>query len=174
MFRTVLGIYGFILGALAGSAIAGTNDYWLMVLSGALGGLLGALILILAYFVGVALIGAALGALAANLIWAQLGTEPHPLLIVLFSVIGALLALALQRYVIIVSTSFGGAWTTIIGVMTALGYRRGLTAPETRDLWLGYPPALFSLEQRGLVIAWLVLGLLGLIFQVAVSARGRK
>ncbi len=70
VFRIVLGIYGFILGALVASAAMGTDHTLWMVLAAIAGGLIGALILIAAYFVGVALIGAGIGALVANVLWA--------------------------------------------------------------------------------------------------------
>src|SRR5512134_726678 len=71
VFRIVLGIYGFILGALLASSFPGVDQTWLMVIAALVGGLVGALILIAAYFVGVALIGAGIGALLANAIWAS-------------------------------------------------------------------------------------------------------
>ena len=76
VFRVVLGIYGFIIGALFASGLAGPeNTYW-MIAAALAGGVVGALILIAAYFVGVALLGAGIGALTASLIWAALGKEP--------------------------------------------------------------------------------------------------
>src|SRR4249919_3494863 len=76
VFRIVLGIYGFIIGALLASSFMGTDQALYMVIAAIVGGLAGATILILAYFVGVALIGAGVGALAANVIGAALGREP--------------------------------------------------------------------------------------------------
>ncbi|MGH9173313.1 MAG: DUF4203 domain-containing protein, partial [Vicinamibacterales bacterium] len=100
LFKFVLGIFGFILGALAASSIWGSSDTTYMVIAAIVGGLVGGLLLLAAYFVGVALLGAGLGALAANLIWTQIEGDPHPFVVVLFSVAGALLATWLQRYVI--------------------------------------------------------------------------
>ena len=45
----------------------------MLVIAALVGGLVGALILILAYFVGVALVGAALGALVVTMIWGRVG-----------------------------------------------------------------------------------------------------
>src|SRR5918992_907789 len=104
VFRIVLGIYGFILGALLGSSLPGVEQTWAMVIAALVGGAIGALILIAAYFVGVALIGAGIGAFAANVIWASLEREPHIAAVILLAVVGALGALALQRYVIIIAT----------------------------------------------------------------------
>lgn len=170
LFRIVLAIYGFILGALVASSAMGMADTGYMLVAAILGGLVGALILLAAYFVGVALVGAGLGALAANLIWAQLGGEPHPVAVILFAVAGALGALALQRYVIIVGTAFGGAWTTLIGALAFMGERSAAQAAAQGDVWLAYPlnPAP---GQQWVVIAWLALGVIGTIVQLTVTGR---
>jgi len=173
-FRVVLGIYGFIIGAMIATTISGGDDATRMVLAAGLGGLIGAVILVLAYFVGVALVGAGLGALSANLIWAQLGSEPNPLVIVLFSVVGALGALALQRYVIILATALGGAWATILGVLAFLGRASNLAAAARSNVWLAYPTNPLPGQEQSLFLAWIVLGLLGVIVQIAVTARGKK
>src|SRR5215813_8432131 len=76
VFRVVLGIYGFILGALFASGAMGTEHTIWMIGAALAGGLAGALILIAAYFVGVALLGAGIGALAAGVLWASFGSEP--------------------------------------------------------------------------------------------------
>ena len=70
-------------------------------------------IMFFGYFVGVALVGAGIGALAVHLIWSRLGTDPHAFAVILAAVAGAAAAMALQRYVIIVATAFAGAWTML-------------------------------------------------------------
>src|SRR5918994_7623217 len=114
MFRLVLAIFGFILGALAASSVFGASDTTWMLIAAAVGGLVGAGILIAAYFVGVALVGAGLGAFAAHLFFATGGREPHFLAVGFLSIAGAAAAMYLQRYFIIVGTGFGGAWTMIV------------------------------------------------------------
>ena len=47
------------------------------------GGLAGAVIMVAASFIGVALVGAGLGAAAVTLIWTQVTGDPHPYLVVL-------------------------------------------------------------------------------------------
>ena len=139
VFRIVLGIYGFILGALIASSFMGTDQTLWMIVAAIVGGIAGAAILILAYFVGVALIGAGVGALAANAIWAALGREPRHLVVIVLAITGALCALALQRYVIIVSTAFGGAWTTIVGGLALAGDRRGGAGGGAKRRLAGVP-----------------------------------
>jgi hypothetical protein len=173
VFRVVLGIYGFIIGALFASGLAGPeNTYW-MIGAALLGGVVGALILIAAYFVGVALLGAGLGALAASLIWAALGREPGALVVILFAIAGALGALALQRYVIIGATGFGGAWTIIVGALALSGTKMTVDAAARSNVWLAYPtnPAPGN---YWILLVWLALGVTGVIVQLSITAKGRK
>lgn len=173
VFRVVLAIYGFILGALLASSAVGTDHTAWMVGAAIIGGLIGASILIAAYFVGVALIGAGIGALVANFIWAAFGREPHVFIVILLAVSGALGALSVQRYVIIVATAFGGAWTAIVGALALAGDRVAAHAAARNDVWLAYP---FSPApgQRWVVLAWIVFGFIGLVVQLGITAKGRK
>lgn len=172
VFRVVLGIYGFILGALLASSFMGYDQTLGMVVAAVVGGLIGAALLIVTYFVGVALIGAGVGAAVANAIWASLGREPGLLAVVLLAVAGALGALALQRYVIIVSTAFGGAWTALVGALALAGDRGAARAAERNDVWLVYPtnPAP---GERWVMLVWLVAGTIGVLIQLGVTAKGR-
>lgn len=168
LFRIVLAIFGFILGALAASSIFGMSDTGPMIIAAAVGGLIGAGIMIAAYFVGVSLIGAGLGATAANLIFATGDRDPHFLVVVFLSIAGATAAMYLQRYFIIVGTGFGGAWTIIVGAMAALGDQTALAAAAAGDVWVAYPmnPAP---GQRWLPIAWLALGAIGTGVQLGIT-----
>ena len=173
VFRTVLGIYGFIIGALAVSSAMGTEHTAWMILGALGGGIAGALILIAAYFVGVALVGAGVGALTASLIWASLGREPGTIVVIAFAIAGALAALALQRYVIIGATAFGGAWTIIVGGLALQGKRMALDATAKNNAWLAYPtnPAPGN---YWILIGWIALGLAGILVQLKVSGSPRK
>jgi hypothetical protein len=168
LFRIVLAIFGFILGALAASSIFGMSDTGPMLIAAGVGGLIGAAILIAAYFLGVALIGAGLGAVAANLFFAAGDRDPHFLVVVFLAVTGAAAAMYLQRYFIIVGTGFGGAWTMIVGAMALIGDRTALAAAAAGNVWVAYPmnPAP---GQRWLPIAWLALGAIGTGVQLGIT-----
>ena len=172
IFRIVLGIYGFIGGALLASNIVGTEPTLWMIVSAAIGGLIGALILIAAYFIGVALIGAGLGAVLANLIWAATGGEPHIAIVIVLAIIGALAALALQRYVIIIATAFGGAQTVVVGAAALMG-NRAAADTAARAVYSVYPlnPMPATILDSA---AALLLGIAGLMVQLFVTAKGRK
>jgi hypothetical protein len=174
IFRTVLGIYGFIIGALAVSSAMGTEHTAWMIIGAIAGGIVGALILIAAYFIGVALLGAGVGALAASLIWASLGREPGAIVVIVFAVAGALAALVLQRYVIIGATAFGGAWTIIVGALALQGNRVALDATAKNNVWLAYPmnPAPGN---YWILLGWIALGIAGILVQLTLtSAKSRK
>ena len=169
----MLGLFGFVVGALLASSVMGTEQTMWMIGAALIGGLTGALILIAAYFVGVALIGAGFGAAAANLIWAGLGSEPHLVMVIVLSILGAVVALWLQRYVIIVATAFGGAWTTIVGVLAMMGDRVAENAAAKSDVWLVYPmnPAP---GQQWVIFVWLALGVAGVIGQLTFTADKKR
>lgn len=173
IFRVVLGIYGFILGALFASNVVGGEQSGAMMLAAAIGGgLVGALLLIAAYFVGVALIGAGLGAGAANLIWAAFNREPHIVVVLVLAVIGALAALRLQRYVIVVATAFGGAQTVVVGAAALIG-NRAATSAAARAIYTVYP--LNPMPDTMLdAIAAIVLGIAGIAVQLTVTAKDKK
>ncbi|PYR43268.1 MAG: hypothetical protein DMF93_03600, partial [Acidobacteria bacterium] len=61
LFKVVLGIYGFILGAMLASSMMAASNTLGMIVSAVVGGLAGALLLVFAYFIGIALVGAGLG-----------------------------------------------------------------------------------------------------------------
>ena len=144
VFRVVLGIYGFILGALLASSFMGAEQTLWMIVAALAGGLAGSVILILAYFVGVALIGAGVGALTANVAWAAFGREPGMWAVILLAIAGAL-----------------------------AGDRVANQAASKNDVWLAYPlnPAP---GQRWVLLVWFVMGLIGAFVQLAITATGGK
>ena len=177
VFRTVLGIYGFIFGAFVATSAMGTSDTAWLVGAAIIGGLVGALILIAAYFIGVALIGAGAAALAVNLIWGQVsGGDPPALAIIIAAIAGALASLSLQRYVIVIGTAFGGAWTLLVGGLALAGNRTAEAASSAAaagtarpDVWVLYPtnPAP---GEMWVPIAWIVLGAVGVLVQMRYTA----
>ncbi len=171
LFRIILGIYGFIGGALVASSMMGPSHTLAMVAAGIVGGIAGAVILVLAYFVGVALIGAGLGALATHLVWHQVvRAEPPAVAVIVLAAAGAIAAMWLQRYVIIVATAFGGAWTVIVGAAAAAGLRGGGAGGRA---WILYPITPEP-PRLSVVVVWVALGLAGTAFQIATTSKKRR
>ncbi|HEY7791556.1 MAG TPA: DUF4203 domain-containing protein [Vicinamibacterales bacterium] len=169
LFKIVLAIYGFIVGALIVSSMMGPASYAMQVGAALAGGVVGALVLVFGYFLGVALVGAGLGALIAHAIWASMGREPHAIIVILFALAGAFVAMVLQRYVIIIATAFGGAWTMIVAALAIMGG----ASVRAGGVWILYPldPAPGG---KWVPIAWIVLGTVGAIVQLATPSLRRR
>ncbi len=173
LFRFVLAIYGFILGAMLASSTMGVTNTAGMVVASLIGGVVGAVILVFAYFVGIALVGAGLGALIAHIGWSYVRSgEPAAAAVIVLAVLGAIGAMLLQRYVIIVATSFGGAWTMIVGGFAIFDDRAARLA-STGDAWILYPMSPAP-GQKWVPAAWVVLGLIGTAVQLGVTGRKRQ
>ena len=164
-FRLVLALYGFVLGALVATTLAGAGSTSSLVLWAIGGGLAGALILNLAYFFGVLLVGAAVGAMALTVLWPQTSGDPHVMVVIALAVAGALAAMWLQRYVVITGTALGGAWTLLVGALALSGDAAAQAAASASDVWVVYPldPAP---GRRWVPLAWLALAAAGVIVQV--------
>ena len=174
LFRIVLGIYGFIIGAMVASSIVGVNSPTGMLVAAGLGGLLGSVVMVFAWFVGVSLVGAGIGVLLAHLTWTQVASgEPPAMAIIAVAVAGAIGAMFIQKYVIVVGTAFAGAWTILLSASSWMaqaepGLTRGVSDTE---VWIFYPTT--ASGPRWMPIAWVGLGLLGAAMQLSMT-RGKK
>jgi hypothetical protein len=173
LFKFVLGIYGFILGALIGSSMMAPNNTWALVAGALGGGAIGALVLLAAYFFAVALVGAGVGALVANLVWKPFGGDPHWVAVVICAALGALAAMKFQRHVIIAGTSLAGAWTMLVGAAALILKSSSRAASSGGDVWMVYPntpPA----GATWIYVAWAALGLVGMYVQLHASGTKKK
>jgi hypothetical protein len=171
LFRLVLGLYGFYLGAMITTTSMGASSTWTLVLSAVVGGLVGALLMYAAYFLGVGLVGAGLAALVIDAGWQMLrGTDPPTVVLVLGCVLGALAALSVVRWVIIFGTAIAGAWTLIIGALALFGSQAATRAVTADDIWVLYP--LNPIPDKAWVTGlWFVLSLAGILVQAATTGR---
>jgi hypothetical protein len=175
LFKIVLGIYGFVLGAMLASSAMGITNTTGMIVASLVGGVCGALLLMFAYFVGIALVGAGLGALIAHVAWSSIGKggDPPAVAVVVLSIAGSIGAMFLQRYVIIAATAFGGAWTVIVGGLAVAGDRGAARAASAGNVWILYPTSPAP-GQRWVPVAWIVLGLIGTVVQLGMTRGKRK
>ena len=172
LFRWLLGIYGFVGGAYLTSLLIDALEPWVAAAAIVGGGLAGAAFLLLVYLAGVAILGAGLGVLAVSMFWTPPTGDPVWWVVVAACLIGAIAAVSLQRYVIIVSTSFGGAWTALVGAL-ALGGDAEALAAAGGDLWQVYPMAPAN-GQVPFAIGWFGLGLLAALVQLRASSSAGK
>jgi len=178
LFRLVLGVYGFILGALLASSMVGASGTWTVLAAAIGGGALGALVLFAGYFVGVALIGAGVGTLAVNLAWKPFGGEPHWAVVLAVAAVGAIAAMKFQRYVIILATAFGGAWTMLRGAETLMAGPGARAASAGSDIWVVYS-GYSGPNATWVYVAWVAIALTGTYVQLhsdggTTKSRARK
>ena len=173
LFRFVLGINGFILGALLTTSAMGTSNTWALAVAAVVGGLFGALLMIAAYFVGVAIVGAGVGAMIVHLAWTPFHVDPPWYAVIIAAVLGALGALSITRYMIIVGTAFGGSWMLIVGALALMGNKAATQAANEGSVWLVYPldP---TPGQWKVWVVWFALAIVGALVQVLTKGRGKK
>jgi len=170
LFRIVLVVWGFILGAFITSSMMGVGSAMAMLTAGLVGGLVGALALVFMYFMGVALLGAALGTLVTVVLWSQLAAaDPPGAVVVIASIAGAIGAMLVQRHVVIVGTAFFGAWMVIVGVLAIAESTAVRAVRATNDVWILYP--LSVSRNRWAVGGWIVVGLIGMVVQLGVTGK---
>src|SRR5690349_20216208 len=151
------------------SSMAGVNSQMAMVIAAVVGGLAGSLILVMAYFIGIALIGAGLGALIGHSVWGWFAAgDPPVIAVVVVSVAGALAAMVLQRYVIVVGTALAGAWTMIVGIVNALAARGVTRGASASEVWILYPTSVGDATWAPYFFVLLAIG------GIAVQLSGKK
>lgn len=169
LFRFVLGVYGFVAGALVTSSLIGGSSTLAHVAAAIVGGVVGSLLMYAAYFIGVGLVGAGLAALALNVVWRVVAaTEPPTIVLVVVCVLGALAALSVVRYVVIVGTALAGAWTAIFGGLAIMGNSAARHVVSGNGDWIVYP--LDPMPNFWWIMpAWLVLAGIGVGVQLGTS-----
>lgn len=171
LFRIVLGIYGFILGAMVTTSVMGTSSAGMLILAAVVGGIIGAGLMIAAYFIGVGLIGAGLASLALHLVWRVIGGEPPIVLLVIMAVLGALGALKVARYVAVVGTALAGSWTLIVGGLALAGHKFSLSTLQVTpdNVWVIYGAGPLT-TSRWVIAAWVALALAGAVVQMTTTS----
>ncbi len=160
LFRGLLAVWGFIAGVtLAHSFLQGARlDHVVQVVAALLAGIVGAVLVSVLYVVGVFLLGAGVGVIVASALPAHAlpGAAGWVLPLVL-AVIGGVAALALQRPAISLFTALGGAWVTVNAVAAWLVGCPVQTFPARCPAVLAWAGVV--------LVAWVVLGILGVIAQ---------
>ena len=169
LLRALLALYGFIGGVVVATLFVEGLETWVAILVTVGGGLVGAVVAVVAYLAGVAILGAGLGALALNI--AYTSADPNVWVVLIACLVGALLALAVRRYVLIMATAFGGAWTAIVGALALVGNTEAVAAASgnLREL----PPVADVRMHVWFVVGWCGLGGLAMLAQLRAMGRHR-
>jgi len=164
----VLGLTGFILGGVLAASIGyeASQKEVVALLSALVGGVIGAALTVALYFVGVFLIGAFLGGVVGVALFATVGNNPEPVVLLILGVVGGVVALIFQKLMIIVSTAFVGAWNVVFGIAY---FVTGTIDPTNVE-------GLFRTRGTQLYIillCWIALGIVGAIVQYQLTPAKR-
>src|SRR5262249_29972232 len=121
------------------------------------GGLIGMVLCLWLYFLGVFLLGATAGAVVASAFFSGIGHPVAPLMLFVLPLAFGIIALLVQKFMIIVSTAFSGSYLITAGIWTFV-----VDNPEASRIWLhpahhGPPGSL----GYGALALWALLALLG-------------
>jgi len=176
IFRILLGILGFILGASMAVAIAFDifgREQVVVILAGLVGGIIGAVLMVVLYFVGIFLLGAWLGSLLGVLLTGGGGSTVETVIILVLAVIGGIVAILLQKLMIIISTALSGSWGIVSGTFHFLG---GDLGPIRSLLQYPNPRILRSMGVPGyiMLLGWVLLGIAGIVVQYKTTKDQRE
>jgi hypothetical protein len=163
MLKVTLGIMGAVVGASGGWALglsAGSGSTGIALACAVLGAVVGALLCIWLFFFGIFLLGASAGTAIATAVFNGMGRQPEPFVVLIVAVVFGVIAIVLQKFMIVISTAFSGSYLLVAGILQLL--MGGPNAP----LWMnplqrGPTGALGA----GALVLWIVIGLSGAAFQ---------
>ncbi len=169
LMRVVLAVGGFVAGViLATTSIADTQTLLGVLLVIACGAA-GALAAVVLHLSTVGLVGAGLAAFVLGLL---MDGDPPVWLLLATGAVGALVTLLVRREVIIVGTSFVGAWTALVGGL-ALAGNGAAVAAATGDVGRLFPIAPLD-GQVGFALSWAMLAALAVAVQFLATGRTRE
>jgi Domain of unknown function (DUF4203) len=170
LLKLALGLLGFIAGAYVGWQLAVSNldaNNLMALVCAFVGGLLGMALYLWLYFLGIFLLGATAGAIVAAAWFNGTGHQPPPLVLLAISVGFGLVALMVQKFMIVVATAFSGAYLIAAGVWPFI-----VGAQNPSRIWLDPTQVGPSGNLRYAALAiWLVLGIAGASFQFRSGRR---
>ncbi len=171
--KGILIFWGFVLGAgLVGHLFFNffQSNQTIAYIAAIIGGILGASLLGAFVKVGVFALGAILGYTIGNMLASTGGIPPQLPILLGLGFLGGVLALFMERTVIILATALSGAWLMILGLASLLGTQFSLLAI------LKEPVILQQLNRRYLILfaIWAFLSILGTWVQFQITHRQKK
>lgn len=159
--RVALVLTGFAAGALLAlnglQMLPNASDTFRYIVAG-VAGVLGAVLALLLYGVGVFLLGALAGAFLAGLSAALMRVEVTALVVFIAALAGGVTTLLAQRWLLSVLTAFAGAWLALSGLLAVLH--------TGADGWLERLAGKVEGTDGLIVGSWLLLGVLGSFVQL--------
>lgn len=170
ILKLTLGILGFIAGAEGGWAIGlslAHGNSGIALLCAIIVGAIGAALCVWLFFLGIFLLGASAGAIVGAALFSASGNQPQPILLLVMAIVFGVIALIMQKFMIIVSTAFSGSYLVTTEIWHLLAGDQSISPLWFVHLqpgsagWLSYAAFAF----------WLVLGLAGMSVQYRAGRR---
>jgi hypothetical protein len=173
ILKLSLAIIGFTAGAFGGwqLGLSLANSSTLVVLVCAfIGGALGMLVCLWLYFVGIFLVGATAGTVAAAAFSSGTGHRLQPIVLFALPLAFGVIALVAQKLMIIISTAVSGAYLIMAGIWPFVANN-----PNASGIWLfpGQNNTQGTLGY-GALLFWALLALLGVASQRRTSLKTTK
>jgi Domain of unknown function (DUF4203) len=173
LVKLMIGIMGFVAGAAGAwvllSSLAPSHG-GLVLIGAAIAGVLGAVICLWLFYLGVFLLGAGAGAVIAAAALGGTGYQASPVLLLIVAVVFGLLALVLQKLMIVLSTAFSGSY-----LLTAALLHYVNAGHSNAPLWFDRSPsAPAGVLGYAALAFWLIVGLVGASFQYGGRRPGKE
>jgi hypothetical protein len=163
-FKVILGVAGFVIGGYICGRIAyavnPTESF--AIASGVIGGLIIAVTVFIFYYAGIFLAGALLGLTIAMSLKLDFDNITNLAILIILVISGGVLALIFQKFMIIISTAFSGAFLLVNSIYYTYCFFIG----KRFDLekYFGYIRSNDTLYLVIILIS-IILGIAGIIFQ---------
>jgi hypothetical protein len=168
--KVLIGLMGFAAGFVGGwtaAASLATGHDWIALGAALIVGAIGSVLCVWLYFLGLFLLGASAGAVVAGAVFAGAGHEAQPILLLVVAVVFGLLAVALQKFMIILSSAFSGSYLIAAGLLHLAS-----KGQDTAPIWFnGVQKGSAEVMVYGALVFWLICGFLGMKCQFRA---GRK
>ncbi|HZR21210.1 MAG TPA: DUF4203 domain-containing protein [Verrucomicrobiae bacterium] len=173
ILKLTLAIIGFIAAAGAGWTFGSSlapNNSGVALICAVVAGIIGAALCVWLFFLGVFVVGASAGVIVGAAFFNAAGNQPQPILLVVLAVVFGIVALVMQKFMIIASTAFSGSYLLVAGGIHLLNHTH-----DDSLLWFDRLHARSS-GMLGYVALglWIALGLVGLSFQYRHSQLREK
>lgn len=164
LVKLTLGLMGLIVGACGGwsaALVLAPHSTILPMVGAAVGGIIGAILCVWLFLLGVFVLGASAGSVIAAAALNVAGQPLHPVTVLVVALVFGLLALVLQKFMLVLCTSFSGAYLITTALMHFMS-----GVQKLHPLWFERLPG-DSAKTLGYVAlaVWIILGLLGAGFQ---------
>ncbi len=162
--KMIPGILGFIAGASGGWVVASSlvpGNHVIALLSGVLGGAIGVILFIWLFFLGICLLGASAGVIVAEAFFSSSGNQTDPFLVPVFAVVFGMIALVMEKFMIIVFTAFSGCYLITAGIFQTFSGVHEVSPLSFDHTRL----ASYGVWDYVALVLWLVLGLAGMSVQ---------